>query len=53
MNPVIEHAIVAAAVLGAFGYLLGRFIWQRRAGKGCANDCGCSVDGKTLNTRPK
>ena len=43
MNPLLEHALVAGIVMGAFGYLLSRLIRRRRAGKqGCASGCGCT-----------
>ena len=53
MNPALEQTIIAALVMGAFGYLVARIIRKRRAGKACANDCGCSVAGKSLPTRSK
>ena len=41
MNPVIEHALVAGAIVASLGYLLSRFLRQHRGGKGCGSDCGC------------
>jgi ferrous iron transport protein B len=51
MNPSLDHAIVAAIVVGALGYFLARFVRRRRAGKACASDCGCSVAGKPLTSQ--
>jgi hypothetical protein len=53
MNPTLDHAIVAAIVMGAFGYFLARFVRRRRAGKACASDCGCSVASKPLTPQSK
>ena len=47
MNPFIEHAMVATIIMGAFGYLLSRFVRKRRAGKGCGSDCGCGTSTKS------
>ena len=46
MNSLVEHAIVAAIIMGAFGYLLTRFLHKRRVGKGCGSDCACGADTK-------
>jgi hypothetical protein len=41
MNPLVEHALVAAIIMAAISYLLVRFLHKRRAGKGCGGDCAC------------
>lgn len=51
MNPTLEHAIIAAAVLGAAGYLLSRFAIKRRSGKGCDAGCGCGSPKKAAPRR--
>ena len=39
MNPAIEQFAVAAAVGGAFGFLLLRPLLRRKNGKACGGDC--------------
>ena len=41
MNPLIDHLLVAAIVLGALGFFARRFF--RRSGKSCGSDCGCGT----------
>ena len=39
MNPAVEQFAVAAAVGGAFGFLLLRPLLKRKSGKACGSDC--------------
>jgi len=42
MPPLLDHLAVAAIIAGALCFFLLRFL-RKRAGKGCASDCGCSA----------
>jgi len=53
MNPVLEHVIVAAIVMGAFGYFIAGMVRRRRAGKACSSGCGCSVAPKGIAPQSK
>jgi hypothetical protein len=41
MNPVIDHALVAAIVLAALVFFARRFF--RRSSKSCDSGCGCET----------
>lgn len=51
MNPLLDHVLVTALILGALAFFAARFF---RRGKGCGAGCGCAPkNGGTDGTRTR
>ncbi len=42
MNPLLDHILTGAMIMGALAFLAKR-IFLRRSGKSCEAGCGCSA----------
>jgi FeoB-associated Cys-rich membrane protein len=47
MNPIVDHLLVIAVVLGALGFFAKRFFFKRSS-KSCDAGCGCGSSQKKL-----